>query len=185
MGSGGGRSTKIAQPAYQRGVVPEALATAAGTVPPRRVVPDVSADAGTFWLIGYTAPGEPVPADVDGDPGPPVYSERPVGGGTSGSSPLLAALEANAKQATGHALGFVNPALYKLAGTRALRDIRPVNPHDPPIVAGVKYCNGDAEAEPCLTTLGLDLGLTVTPGFDDVTGLGTPTNAFVTAFRRF
>jgi subtilase family serine protease len=193
MGSGGGLSKKIAQPAYQRGVVPETLATAGGTVPARRVVPDVSADAGTFWLVGYTAPGEPAPvepgdpgpADVDGDPGPPVYSERPVGGGTSGSSPLLAALEANAKQATGHALGFVNPALYKLAGTRALRDILPVNPHHPPVMAGVKYCNGDADAEPCLTTLGLNLGLTVTPGFDDVTGLGTPTNSFVTAFRRF
>jgi subtilase family serine protease len=156
-------------------------------------VPDVSADAGTFWLVGYTAPGEPTPvepgdpgpADTDPAPGPPVYAERPVGGGTSGSSPLLAALEADAKQATGHALGFVNPALYKLAGTRALHDILPVNPHDPPITAGIKYCNGDADAEPCLTTLGSDLGLTVTPGFDDVTGIGTPTNAFVTAFRRF
>ena len=193
MGSGGGLSTKIAQPAYQRGVVPDSLATAGGTVPARRVVPDVSADAGTFWLVGYTAPGEPTPvepgdpgpADTDPAPGPPVYAERPVGGGTSGSSPLLAALEADAKQATGHALGFVNPALYKLAGTRALHDILPVNPHDPPITAGIKYCNGDADAEPCLTTLGSDLGLTVTPGFDDVTGIGTPTNAFVTAFRRF
>ncbi|WP_213009426.1 S53 family peptidase [Paractinoplanes toevensis] len=193
MGSGGGLSTKIAQPAYQRGVVPDALASAGGTVPARRVVPDVSADAGTFWLIGYTAPGEPAPvepgdpgpSDTDPEPGPPVYAERPVGGGTSGSSPLLAALEANAKQATGHALGFVNPALYKLAGTRALHDIGPVNPHHPPITAGVKYCNGDADAEPCLTTLGADLGLTVTPGFDDVTGLGTPTDSFVTAFRLF
>jgi len=191
MGSGGGLSTKVAQPAYQRGVVPDSLATAGGTVPARRVVPDVSADAGTFWLIGYTAPGEPAPvepgdpgpADADPAPGPPVYAERPVGGGTSGSSPLLAALEANAKQATGHALGFLNPALYKLAGTRALHDILPVDPHDPPITAGIKYCNGDADAEPCLTTLGSNLGLTVTPGFDDVTGLGTPTNAFVTAFR--
>lgn len=190
MGSGGGLSTKIAQPAYQRGVVPEKLATAGGTVPARRVVPDVSADAGTFWLVGYTAPGEPAPgdpgpADADPVPGPPVYSERPVGGGTSGSSPLLAALEADAKQATGHALGFVNPALYKLAGTRALHDILPVNPQHPPITAGVKYCQGDADAEPCLTTLGANLGLTVTPGYDDVSGLGTPTNTFVTAFRRF
>jgi len=193
MGSGGGLSTKLAQPAYQRGVVPDALATAGGTVPARRVVPDVAADAGTFWLVGYTAPSEPAPvapgdpgpADIGLPPGPPVYAERPMGGGTSGSSPLLAALEADAKQATGHALGFVNPALYKLAGTGALRDIRPVNPHDPPITAGIKYCNGVADVEPCLTTLGSDLGLTVAPGFDDVTGIGTPTHAFVTAFRRF
>jgi subtilase family serine protease len=189
MGSGGGLSTKIAQPAYQRGVVPPSLATAGGTVPARRAVPDVSADAGTFWLVGYTAPGEPAPgdpgpADADPAPGPPVYAERPVGGGTSGSSPLLAALEADAKQSTGHALGFLNPALYKLAGTQALHDILPVNPHDPPVTAGLKYCNGDADAERCLTTLGSDLGLTVSRGFDDVTGIGTPTKAFVTAFRR-
>ncbi|HET6479342.1 MAG TPA: protease pro-enzyme activation domain-containing protein, partial [Actinoplanes sp.] len=37
LGSGGGLSTKIAQPAYQRGVVPEALATVGGTIPARRV----------------------------------------------------------------------------------------------------------------------------------------------------
>jgi hypothetical protein len=72
-----------------------------------------------------------------------------------------------------------------LAGTRALHDILPVDPADPPIAAGVRYCQGDADREPCLTTLGADLGLTVTPGFDDATGLGAPANSFVTAFRGF
>jgi hypothetical protein len=37
---------------------------------------------------------------------------------------------------------------------------------------------GDITIPACLTTVGSDLGLTVTPGFDDVTGIGT-------AFRRF
>ena len=179
MGSGGGLSQKIARPAYQRGVAGSSRA---------RVVPDVSADAGTFWLVGYTAPSElapvePGPSDGGPDPGPPVYSEQPAGGGTSGSSPLLAALFADAKQASGHALGFVNPALYELAGTPALHDILPVDPADPPISVGTKYCQGTADEEPCLTTHGIDFGLTVTPGFDDVTGLGTPTNSFVTAFH--
>jgi subtilase family serine protease len=178
MGSGGGVSRKVAQPAYQRDVT-----GASGG----RVVPDVSADAGTFWLIGYTAPSEvapvePGPSNGGPDPGPPVYAERPAGGGTSGSSPLLAALFADAKQAGGHALGFANPALYRLAGTRALHDIRPVDPAHPPVSVGTKYCQGDAAQEPCLTTHGIDFGLRVTPGFDDVTGLGTPTNSFVTAF---
>jgi subtilase family serine protease len=181
MGSGGGVSQKIARPAYQRGVVSG----------PRRVVPDVSADAGTLWLVGFTAPsevapvepGDPGPSDGGPDPGPPVYSEQPMGGGTSGSSPLLAALFADAGQASGHALGFVNPALYKLAGTPALHDIRPVDPAGPPITVGSKYCQGEADKEPCLTSYGLDLNLTVTPGFDDVTGLGTPSGSFVTAFR--
>jgi hypothetical protein len=107
-----------------------------------------------------------------------------MGGGTSGSSPLLAALEADAKQASGHALGFVNPALYKLARTNALADVLPVNPADPPIEAGERYCMGEADKEPCLTTLGDDFGLAVTPGFDDVTGIGTPTNSFVTTVGR-
>jgi len=172
MGSGGGLSLRIAQPGYQRGVVPDSLATLRGTVAPSRVVPDVSADAGTSWLIGYTSPGG-------------GYAERPGGGGTSGSAPLLAALEAAAKQASGHALGFVNPALYKLAGSRALHDVLPADPADPPILAGTKYCNGHADVEPCLTTLGDDGNLIVTRGFDDVTGLGTPGKAFVTAFRAF
>ena len=190
MGSGGGVSASLPEPAYQRGVVPDSLATAGGTRPPRRVVPDVAADAGAFWLVGYTAPGDQpqagdartTPSDLDPPPGPPVYSEQAMGGGTSGSSPLLAALEADAKQATGHALGFVNPALYRLAGTGALHDVRPVDPADPPITAGVTSC-GDAGTVPCLTTLGEDGALRVTDGFDAVTGIGTPTNAFVTAFR--
>jgi subtilase family serine protease len=192
MGSGGGLSKLIPEPAYQRGVVPASLATGNGAVPARRVTPDVSANSGLLWLVGYTAPseaapvadGDPGPADTDPDPGPPVYSEQAMGGGTSGSSPLLAALEADAKQASGHALGFVNPALYKLARTSALRDVLPVNPADPPIEAGERYCMGEADSEPCLTTLGDDFGLTVTPGFDDVTGIGTPTNSFVTTVGR-
>jgi hypothetical protein len=48
---------------------------------------------------------------------------------------------------------------------------------------GSKYCQGEADKEPCLTSYGLDLNLTVTPGFDSVTGLGTPSGSFVTAFR--
>jgi hypothetical protein len=52
-------------------------------------------------------------------------------------------------------------------------------------MAGVRYCQGVADEEPCLTTLGEDLGLTTTRGFDNTTGLGTPANSFVTAFRGF
>jgi len=192
MGSGGGLSKVIAEPSYQRGVVPNSLATANATRPARRVTPDVSANSGLNWLVGYTAPGEavpvedgdPGPADTGPEPGPPVYSEQAMGGGTSGSAPLLAALEADAKQAGGHAVGFANPALYKLARTGALRDVLPVNPADPPIEAGERYCMGEADKQPCLTTLGDDFGLSVTPGYDDVTGIGVPTNMFVTAFGR-
>jgi hypothetical protein len=53
-GSQGGLSTFFAEPSYQKGVVPAALATDDGTIPAARAVPDIAADAGSHWLIGYT-----------------------------------------------------------------------------------------------------------------------------------
>jgi hypothetical protein len=45
----------FAESGYQKPVVPAALATDGGSSSARRVVPDISADAGNNWLIGYTA----------------------------------------------------------------------------------------------------------------------------------
>jgi subtilase family serine protease len=160
MGSGGGPSGLFAQPSYQRGVTRAA----------QRMTPDISADAAALWLIGYTG------AAPDGG-----YAEVAQGGGTSGSSPIIAALEADVKQATGHALGFANPALYRLYGTRALHDVLPVDPKNPPLVVGEHEY--DAGEGTYLTSLGLDGALLVRPGFDEVTGMGTPTPAFVGSFR--
>lgn len=73
-GSGGGPAPEYAQPAYQAGVVP---ATIAGAANPRRVVPDMAADAdllATPVLFGVTLNG--------------VYTEAD-GGGTSASTPLF------------------------------------------------------------------------------------------------
>jgi hypothetical protein len=92
-GSGGGVSAPFAQPGYQRPVVPAALATGGGRVAARRVVPDISANAGSNWWIGYTGA---VKAGV--------YA-KVICGGTSGSSPLIAGLEADAIQASGHRPG--------------------------------------------------------------------------------
>ena len=50
------------------------------------------------------------------------YDEYRIGG-TSLSSPLVAGMMALANQAAGHDLGFINPALYQLAGSDAFRDI--------------------------------------------------------------
>ncbi|HEX3786306.1 MAG TPA: S53 family serine peptidase [Pseudonocardiaceae bacterium] len=170
-GTTGGPSTLFTEPAYQRGVVPDALATN-GTGSARRVVPDVAADAGGVWQIGFTG------ADTDG-----VYGEM-ANGGTSGASPMIAGLEADAKQAAGHALGFLNPALYRLSGTSAIHDVLPINPADPPIEVG-PFAPGYDQYGTYLTTMGEDSSLTVTSGFDDVTGVGSPTSSFVTAFSRF
>lgn len=152
-------------------MVPKAVATQNGSGPAARVIPDISADAGSLWDIGYTG------AITDGQ-----YGEI-ISGGTSGSSPLLAALEADAKHATGHAVGFVNPALYALCGSGAIRDILPVNPSDPPSVIGTQPFFGDNTDY--LTTFGEDATLVAGPGYDDATGLGAPTPSFVTGFTRF
>lgn len=170
-GSTGGASTRFAEPDYQRGVVPPAMTTVDGGGSAHRVSPDVSADAGLSWLIGFTG------ATEDGG-----YGETAVGGGTSGSAPLVAGLEADATQAAGHALGFVNPALYRLNGTSAVHDVLPVPRDHPPVLAGAQPFLGDGAF---LTTLGADSSLRTGPGYDDVTGLGSPTRTFVTAFTRF
>ncbi|MEV8614990.1 S53 family serine peptidase [Amycolatopsis sp. NPDC051373] len=173
-GSGGGVSRKFPEPAYQKHVVPDSLATHGRTAVAGRVIPDISAGAGNGWLIGATGLSDP-------DAG---YEELPEGGGTSASAPLVAGLEADAMQAAGHPLGFANAVLYRLSGGNALRDILPVDPADPPIALGAQDFT---EIDPGgLTTFGEDDALTATPGYDDVTGLGAPTPAFVGALgRRF
>src|SRR5579875_3031548 len=169
-GSGGGVSV-FPEPGYQKPVVPTALATHNGASSPHRVIPDVSADAGIQWLVGFTGAG--------GHQG--TYAQDNEGGGTSGSSPLIAGLEADAMQAAGHPLGFANPALYLLAKTPALTDIRPVSRTHPPVLIGGSVETGGGSNY--LTSLGRDLlPLRTTPGYDDVTGLGAPSLSFVTAF---
>jgi subtilase family serine protease len=152
IGSGGG-VTRYPQPAYQRGVVPAALAGAAN---PLRVVPDIAADAdlATGVLVGITING--------------TYQEGP-GGGTSISSPLFAGLEALADQAAGGPHGFVNPLVYSLHGTGIFHDIRNV-----PVPLALAFSlNGTTN----LDTLQNDTALTATPGYDDQTGLGSPNGA--------
>jgi subtilase family serine protease len=152
LGSGGG-ITQYPQPFYQRGVVPPSLAGATG---PRRVTPDVAADAdlATPQLVGLTFDG--------------TYQEG-GGGGTSLSSPLFAGIEALADQAAGGPHGFVNPLLYLLHGTGILHDVRNV----PRPLATAFSLSGTTN----LDTLQTDTSLTATPGYDDQTGLGSPNGA--------
>src|SRR5579875_3218686 len=168
-GSTGGLSSLFTEPAYQRPVVPATLATGNDASGARRVIPDISANAGSSMLIGYTG------AVTSG-----VYGQVPGGGGTSAASPLLAGLEADATQAAGHPLGFINPALYEMHATPAISGVPPVNPAHPPVVIGAQPALGNATNY--LTTLGEDQApLRAASGYDDETGLGTPGSSFVTA----
>jgi len=174
-GSTGGRSTLFPEPAYQEGVVPAALSTSAGTMPAGREVPDIAADASpvTGWLIGYTG------AVTSG-----AYGEV-VEGGTSGASPIVAALEADAKQITGHAIGFANPLLYDLRHSAGIRDILPAQPPALAVQPLSDCVAGPAQSGPvCVFTLGADGSLTEAPGYDDVTGIGSPTSYFIADLAR-
>ncbi len=111
-GAGGGPSRVFDQPDYQKGVVPNNLATGVGQ-PKRRVVPDVGmvGDPNTGFLVGQT---QTFPEGVS-------YDEYRIGG-TSLSSPLFAGVMALADQQAGVHHGFANPFLYSLAGSaRAAR----------------------------------------------------------------
>ena len=130
--SGGGYSTFFSRPAYQNCCVKNAQG---------RGVPDVSGDA-------------------DPSTGLAIYSGGwQLGGGTSASAPLWAAIMAIANQKAGHPLGFINPALYKLAASSSYaQDFHDItqgnNSRD---VAGKSV-----------------QGYTAAQGWDPVTGLGSP-----------
>ncbi len=165
-GSGGGTSLFYAQPDYQKNVVPKKLAKANGGKP-ARVVPDVSlvGDPNTGMLVGQT---QTFPD------GTVKYSEYRIGG-TSLSSPLMAGVMALADQQAGHPHGFANPALYAQYGTPAYRDT--VAPDQPIAVVRNDFVNSvDATGgiKTTLRTFDQTQSLHTTPGYDDVTGVGSP-----------
>ena len=135
--SAGGFSGLFARPGYQAGV--HATGGARG-------VPDVAADAG--FNSGMAL------AISDG-------SQYLLGGatGTSAAAPLWAALIALADQRAGHDLGFVNPAIYRIAEGPAY----PAAFHD--VTTG-----GNTVEDPPVTIPGYQAAR----GWDPVTGWGSP-----------
>jgi subtilase family serine protease len=199
-GGGGGTSYYYTQPYYQAGVVPAALAlrneALFGPVP-LRVEPDISmdADAQSGMLIGLTQ------TFPDG-----VYYDQFKEGGTSLASPLLAGVIADADEAAGGPLGFLNPVLYKAytETPSAFNDIVPPADPDSTAVIRVDYANTvdptsgyvvslraidyagpetycDATGN-CATR---DVTLTAAPGFDGLTGLGSAGKKFITTLSKF
>jgi subtilase family serine protease len=185
-GAGGGVSYNYAEPYYQHPVVPTALAEANALVTGvlNRVEPDISMDADptTGMLIGETQ------AFPDG-----VYYDQYRIGGTSLASPLLAGLLADADQAAGSSLGFVNPALYKVDTTAsAATAFYDVVPGHPQANVRVDYVNGVDAKEGTLTSVrtftfegnetycsaagvckSQQLSQAVGKGYDSMTGIGS------------
>lgn len=162
-GAGGGFSHLFNRPSYQVGVVNR---THGG-----RAVPDVGMDADptTGMLIGETQTF----------PGGAHYGEYRIGG-TSLASPLMAGVQALATQRMGR-LGFANPRIYALAraGGGAFRDV--TSGHDgaanvrPDFANGVNPYGGIVYS---VRTFDDDSSLSTTRGWDDVTGVGSPTRKY-------
>ena len=121
----------------------------------------------TGWLIGFSTSAG--------------FSQI-LDGGTSGSAPIVAALEADAKQAAGHAIGFANPLLYDLRHSAGIRDIQAAA--SPALVLAPNCYNAPPPVQRCVVTLGPDTTLTETPGYDDVTGIGAPTSTFISSLAK-
>jgi subtilase family serine protease len=179
-GAGGGTSTLFAQPYYQKGVVPTSLSEANGTSTPMRTVPDIAAiaDPNTGFLEGQTQ------TFPDGSV---KYGEYRIGG-TSLACPTIAAIQADAQQARGGVpIGFANPAIYQRYGSTALHDVT-----DHPLGQGqgianvrVDYVNSVDDSAGLITSLrtfGVDSSLHATVGYDDVTGVGTPSAGYVKSY---
>ncbi|MEU0034906.1 MULTISPECIES: S53 family peptidase [unclassified Streptomyces] len=178
-GAGGGTSKTVAQPFYQKGVVPSALAKANGTTA-MRTVPDIAAiaDPNTGFRVGQTQ------TFPDGSQ---QYSEYRIGG-TSLAAPVIAAVQALAQEARGgKAIGFANPSIYAKYGTKAYHDVTD-NPKGSGLaVARVDFANSfDASGGLLISvrSLGKDSSLSAVKGYDDVTGVGSPAPGYVSSFSR-
>ena len=162
-GAGGGESTVFAQPAYQAGITP------AGA----RGVPDVAMDADptTGMLVGQTQ------SFPDG-----VYYDEYRIGGTSLASPLFTGMTALALQHAGGGVGLLNPTIYGQSTSGVFTDVA----GSPPDAGNIRvdYANGVDDSAGLLysvRTFNQDSSLSVRPGWDDVTGLGSPNTGWLTA----
>mgnify|MGYP003781072169 CR=1 FL=1 len=178
-GAGGGTSKTVAEPYYQQGVVPPALAKA-NSADGNRVVPDIAAiaDPNTGFLVGQT---QTLP-----DGRTQAYDEYRLGG-TSLAAPVVAAVQALAQEAAGKPLGFANPAIYARYGSKAYHDVTDNPTGSGLAVARVDFVNGyDATGglSTSVRSLGKDSSLSAVKGYDDVTGVGTPAGGYVESYSR-
>jgi subtilase family serine protease len=185
-GAGGGPSLLWREPAYQKGVVPPALTKAPGTRGgAARSVPDISADAdaaaGGFAVGALTFPK---------GGGTPTYHQT-LTGGTSLAAPLVAGLVTAAQQGQPAPFGFLNPVLYKLYRTDAYHRTLPLTSHSPALYRAIDCpaaINPGCQPNVLVTFDDQNPAITsqvTLPGYDNMTGLGTPNGpAFIQHLRR-
>jgi subtilase family serine protease len=163
-GAGGGVSKVFVEPSYQKN---------AGLNLSGRGVPDVAAlaDPQTGLLVGQTQ------TFPDGT----HYDEYRIGG-TSLASPIFAGLMALADQAAGHAHGFANPLFYANPG--AFYDVVSVKTAVARrnFVNGVDASNGTVDRLRTFDDYSGSPTQHTNAGWDNVTGLGTPSQAFLSTF---
>lgn len=166
FGAGGGISAFFAQPAYQKGIVPNSLAKG------MRVSPDVSsvADPYTGYVIGISPINDDTTLTTD------PFTVQTYGG-TSLACPLTAGQMAVAQQLSGQTLGFANPAIYAASreGRSGPTDV--VSPRSQQALAFTSPSTGFQY----LVSLNLDTSLFTAKGYDDVTGLGSMNYPFALA----
>lgn len=165
-GGGGGTSVLFEQPFYQKGVVPDALAKQNQKGNKRgRVIPDISAvgDPNTGFLVGQTQ------TFPDG-----AYYDQYRLGGTSLASPVMAGIIAVSDSLDHFHHGFINPLIYSTAKSSSINDLR----HVEGAVERVDYANSVDDSEGLIVSARKldypDLTIHTTPGYDNVTGLGSP-----------
>ena len=166
-GAGGGYSQIFPKPNYQRDVV--------GNDPTGgRAVPDIGLDGDptTGMLIGITQnfPDTGV-----------QYGEYRIGG-TSLSSPLFAGLQAAAQQGRSR-IGFANPLIYSIARHHAAAyfDVTPQGDLGNIRADFINGLNSASGIRYSVRTFDQDSSLVTGTGWDDVTGVGAPTAAYISA----
>ncbi|MDA0166151.1 S53 family peptidase [Solirubrobacter ginsenosidimutans] len=168
-GSGGGYSRLFKRPDYQSGII-------APRSPAGRAYPDVAMDADptTGMLVGET---QQFPTGA-------AYGEHRVGG-TSLAAPLMAAMQALTQQRAGGRMGFINPALYQAGNGQSGQFLDVTGPGPDAGNVRADYVNGldpSGGIVYSVRTFDQDSSLVVTPGWDDVTGLGVPSPNYINAF---
>jgi len=182
-GSGGGESVVFPKPLYQR------------NLPGRgRQQPDVSAVGDPFsgGVFIWTPTG--------------AEQQIAVIGGTSLSTPIFSAIWALANQRAGHLLGNAAPAIARMPASAVLDVVPVTSPTNPsgfivdangttaysaadllaPALQTKEFysalCSFGGGAALNVLSFGADTSLTVTKGWDNVTGFGTPNGlAFIEA----